>query len=241
MAHRSPERWRARFALGMTDDGNEIDDEPRDAATMRRRRFIEQELRDNPDLPHHCEPFDLDPDDEGRLVEFEKQLGRMVRAGTFSRSTALTLIRTARRAARAFVPSRIKLTHVLGALVQAADCGILRQGREWARPNKDLMAFHVATALPLLRDLGLTRIYERELRRLLHQGAGYRPETIVALRDRVTFGLRDRRRALVLRDATLRAGVSPSMLIRRGPHRGRFVPSEVSAEALHEQRRSARR
>ncbi len=176
-----------------------------------------------------------------RLVELEKQLGRMVRAGTFSRSTALTLIRTARRAARAFVPSRIKLTHLLGALVQAADCRILRQGREWARPNEDLMAFHVATALPLLRDLGLTRVYERELRWHLHQGAGYRPETIVALRDRVTFGLRDRRRALVLRDATLRVGVSPSMLIRCGPHRGRFVPSEVSAEALHEQRRSAPR
>lgn len=225
----------------MTDNGNESDDEPRDAAAMRRRRFIEQKLRDDPDLPHHCEPFDLDSDDEERLVELDKQLGRMVRAGTFSRSTALTLIRMARRAARAFVPSRIKLTHVLGALVQAADCGILRQGREWARPSEDLMAFHVATALPLLRDLGLTRIYERELRRLLHQGAGYRPETVVALRDRVTFGLRDRRRALVLRDATLRAGVSPSMLIRRGPHRGRFVPSEVSAEALHEQRRSARR
>lgn len=225
----------------MTDDGNEIDDDPRDTANMRRQRFIEEELRDDPDLPHHCEPFDLDPGDEERLVELEKQLGRMVRAGTFSRSTALTLIRTARRAARAFVPSRIKLTHVLGALVQAADCGILRQGREWAHPDKGLMAFHVATALPLLRDLGLTRIYERELRRLLHQGAGYRPETIVALRDRVTFGLRDRRRALVLRDATLRAGVSPSMLIRRGPHRGRFVPSEVPAEALHEQRRSARR
>jgi len=225
----------------MTDDGNEMDDEPRDAATMRRWRFIEQELRDDPDLPHHCEPFDMDPGDEERLVELEKQLGRMVRAGTLSRSTALTLIRTARRAARAFVPSRIKLTHVLGALVQAADCGILRQGREWTRPSEDLMAFHVATALPLLRDLGLTRIYERELRRLLHQGAGYGPETIVALRDRVTFGLRDRRRALVLRDATLRAGVSASMLIRRGPHRGRFVPAEVSAEALHEQRRSAQR
>lgn len=225
----------------MTHESNEIDDDPRDTANMRRQRFIEEELRDDPDLPHHCAPFDLDPDDEERLVELEKQLGRMVRAGTFSRSTALTLIRTARRAARAFVPSRIKLTHVLGALVQAADCGILRQGREWARPDAGLMAFHVATALPLLRDLGLTRIYERELRRLLQQGAGYRPETIVALRDRVTFGLRDRRRALVLRDATLRAGVSPSMLIRRGPHRGRFVPSEVSAEALHEQRRSAQR
>lgn len=191
----------------MTDDGNEIDDDPRDTANMRRQRFIEEELRDDPDLPHHCEPFDLDPDDEERLVELEKQLGRMVRAGTFSRSTALTLIRTARRAARAFVPSRIKLTHVPGALVQAADCAILRQGREWARPSEDLMAFHVATALPLLHDLGLTRVYERELRRLLHQGAGYRPETIVALRDRVTFGLRDSRRALVLRDATLRAGV----------------------------------
>jgi hypothetical protein len=225
----------------MTDDGNEIDDEPRDAAAMRRRRFIEQELRDDPDLPHHCEPFDLDSDDEERLVELEKQLGHMVRAGTFSRSTALTLIRTARRAARAFVPSRIKLTHMLGALVQAADCGILRQGREWVRPDAGLMAFHVPTALPLLRDLGLTRVYERELRRLLHQGAGYSPETIVALRERVTFGLRDRRRALVLRDATLRAGVSASMLIRRGPHRGRFVPAEVSAEALHEQRRSAQR
>ncbi|MBI3207066.1 MAG: hypothetical protein HYZ29_36345 [Myxococcales bacterium] len=225
----------------MTDDSNEIDDDPRDTANMRPQRFIEEELRDDPDLPHHCAPFDLDPDDEERLVELEKQLGRMVRAGTFSRSTALSLIRTARRAARAFVPSRIKLTHVLGALVQAADCGILRQGREWARPDAGLMALHVATALPLLRDLGLTRVYERELRRLLHQGAGYRPETIVALRDRVTFGLRDRRRALVLRDATLRAGVSPSMLIRGGPHRGRFVPSEVSAEALHEQRRSAQR
>jgi hypothetical protein len=147
MAHRSPERWRAGFALGMTDDGNEIDDDPRDTTNMRRQRFIEEELRDDPDLPHHCEPF----------------------------------------------------------------------------------------------DLGLTRIYERELKRLLHQGAGYRPEIIVALRDRVTFGLRDRRRALVLRDATLRVGVSPSMLIRRGPHRGRFVPSEVSAEALHEERRSTRR
>ena len=225
----------------MTDDGNELDDDPRDTTNMRRQRFIEEELRDDPDLPHHCKPFDLDPDDEERLVELEKQLGRMVRAGTFSRSTALTLIRTARRAARAFVPSRIKLTHVLGAFVQAADWGILRQGREWARPSEDLMAFHIATALPLLRDFGLTRIYERALRRLLHQGAGYRPEIIVAPRDRVTFGLRDRRRALVLRDATLRAGVSPSMLIRRGPHRGRFVPSEVSAEALHEQRRSARR
>jgi hypothetical protein len=225
----------------MTDDGNEIDDEPRDTANLRRQRFIEQELRDDPDLPHHCEPFDMDPGDEERLVELEKQLGRMVRAGTLPRATALSITRVARRAAREFVPSRIKLTHLLGALVQAADCGILRQGREWARPHEDLMAFHVATALPLLRDLGLTRVYERELRRLLHQGAGYRPETIVALRDRVTFGLRDRRRALVLRDATVRTGVFPSMLIRRGPHRGRFVPSEVSAEALHEQRRSAQR
>lgn len=241
MAHRSPERWRAGFALGMTDDGNEIHDDRRDTAISRRQRFIEEELRDDPDLPHHCVPFDVHPDDEQRLVELEMQLGRMVRAGTFPRSTALTLIRTARRAAGAFVRPKIKLTHLLGALVHAADCGILRQGREWARPKEGVMAFHVATALPLLRDLGLTRVYERELRRLLQQGAGYRPETIVALRDRVTFGLRDRRRALVLRDATVRVGVSPSMLIRCGPHRGRFVPSEVSAEALHEERRSTRR
>lgn len=224
----------------MTDDGNEIHDDRRHTANSRRQGFIEEELRDDPDLPHHCEPFDVRTDDEQRLVELEMQLGRMVRAGTFPRSTALTLIRTARRAAGSFVRPKLKLTHLLGALVQAADCGILRQGREWARPKEGMMAFHVATALPLLHDLGLTRVYERELRRLLHQGAGYRPETIVALRDRVTFGLRDRRRALVLRDATLRVGVSPSMLIRGGPHRGRFVPSEVSAEALHKERWSAR-
>jgi len=58
----------------MTDDGNENDEDPRDTTNMRRQRLIEEELRDDPDLPHHCRPFDLDPDDEERLVELEKQL-----------------------------------------------------------------------------------------------------------------------------------------------------------------------
>lgn len=201
----------------------------------RRQRVIDELLNDDPDLPNDTAPYEMWPDDVDRLVDLDRHISWLVRQGTFPQSTGLTLMRTANRAASWFVRSKIRLMNVLSHFVQAADHGLLQEGVHWVRPKPDVIAFHTATALPVLREYGLTKVSERDLCRLLQVGGVYRADLIVATRERITFGVRDRRRAFVLRDARLRSAPNAKMspvLIRKGPHRGRTVPDDLSLEAL---------
>jgi len=153
---------------------------------------------DDPDLPACLAPHKLSPAEIEQLRELDKVAGRLVRAGVLPRGAALQLMRYANRVAAGFVAPRIKLVSVLGALVRAARDGTLTPGAHWTPLADGRLAFHVPSALEVLRQRGRTRLRLGELTRLVQAGAVYRASWIIDTRRRVTFRPNDRRRALVL-------------------------------------------
>jgi hypothetical protein len=155
-------------------------------------------LNDDPDLPTCLAPHRLSPGEVEQLLELRKVASRLVRAGVLPRSAALQLVRYANRAAASFVAPRIKLVNVLGAFVRAARDGTLVEGEHWVSLAEGLLAFHVPSALDVLRRHRRTRLHLSEFARLVQAGAVHRASCIIDTRRRVTFRPNDRRRALVL-------------------------------------------
>ncbi len=193
------------------------------------------DFRNNdPDLPRGLGPYTISERDAEHLRELEMVAARLVRAGVFGRGAALTLVRYAHRSANDFVSSRCRLSSVLGALVVGARGGLLVEGEHWAALPKGLLAFHVPTALEVLRRNAGTRLRLGEFTRLVQAGAVYRASWIVDTRRRVTFRRDDRRRALVLREAAITSTSAPEAepddyVLRRFERR---VPAALSPEAL---------
>jgi hypothetical protein len=191
-------------------------------------------LNDDPDLPACLAPHRLAPGEVEQLLEVQKVASRLVRVGVLPRSAALQLVRYANRAADRFVVPRIKLASVLGALVRAARDGTLVEREHWASLDEGVLAFHVPSALDVLRRHGRTHLRLGEFARLVQAGAVYRASCIVDTRRRVTFRPNDRRRALVLNEAAItgRGPVVPEPDDYALPTFGRRVPDDAPSMPL---------
>jgi hypothetical protein len=132
------------------------------------------------------------------VLQFQRVLAQLVRAGLVTRTTASRLTRTVSQASARAEKERGRLPHLLFAIQAAIAEGILVEGVHYAVPEEHRLALHLEKVIPELQRLGRISQDRREVRHLVRQGRQLWPEVILSCSARVRFRPGDRRRALVL-------------------------------------------
>lgn len=132
------------------------------------------------------------------VLEFQRTVARLVRAGVVSRATATRIQRVVQRDRTEAVAGRRALEEAVLGVLHAIEDGALDEGTHYVRTEAGCLALHLASiASATMRGADATR-GSRDLRRAFGFGRRLFGDVVVAHSARWTFRAGDRRRATLL-------------------------------------------
>lgn len=132
------------------------------------------------------------------VLEFQRTVARLVRAGVVSRATATRIQRAVQRDRTEAVAGRRALEEAVLGVLHAIEDGALDEGTHYVRTEAGCLALHLASiASATMRGADATR-GSRDLRRAFGFGRRLFGDVVVAHSARWTFRAGDRRRATLL-------------------------------------------